>query len=128
MKNENIKTYRDMDVWKEAMNLAELIYKNMKVLPKDEIYGLVNQIQRAAVSIPANIAEGWGRMSKKEFKRFCSIARGSSMELETHLILVVRLKYISKEQMLPIWSQLQVVNKLLYGLIRTLNKQISDTK
>ena len=125
MISKRIKTYRDLEVWKESMNLVEMIYKNMKVLPKEEMYGLVSQIQRAAVSIPANIAEGWGRMSKKELKRYFTIARGSAMELETHLIIVVRLDYITKEQMVPVWKQLQFVSKLLFGMIKTLNKNIN---
>ena len=122
---KKINTYRELEVWQESMNLVEMIYKNMKSLPKEELYGLVSQIQRAVVSIPSNIAEGWGRMSKKESKRFCSIARGSAMELETQLIITVRLNFLCKDDMLPIWKQLQIVNRLLNGVIRSLNNEIA---
>jgi four helix bundle protein len=82
------RSYRDLEVWKLSLNLVEEIYKATARFPASENYGLSQQIRRAAVSIPANIAEGQFRNSPKEFKQFLSIALGSSAELETQLIIV----------------------------------------
>jgi four helix bundle protein len=124
----NVKSYRDLEVWQEAMNLVEIIYKILKLYPKDETFGLTKQIQRAAVSIPSNIAEGWGKMGKNELRRYLLISRGSAMELETQLILSVKLGFITKERIEPVWKQLQSVLKLIGGLIRSINKKINDGK
>ena len=80
-------TYRDLNVWKESMELAKVIYELCKKLPEDERFGLSSQMQRAAVSVPSNIAEGHGRGSDSEFKRFLQIANGSRCELQTQLLL-----------------------------------------
>lgn len=84
-------SHKDLIVWQKAMILAELTYFLTKKLPKSESFGLISQMQRAAVSIPSNIAEGWGRNSANELKRFLLIARGSAAELETQLLLAERL-------------------------------------
>ncbi len=80
-----IKSYRDLEVWNVAMDLAASCYTLTRLFPKDELYGMTSQIRRAAASIPANIAEGHGREHTKEFLNHLSVARGSLMELETHL-------------------------------------------
>jgi four helix bundle protein len=82
-----IKSFKELTVWQEAMNLVEMVYQQTIILPKTEMYGLTSQIRRAAVSIPANIAEGNGRRSRKEYLQFLSIANGSIMELETHILI-----------------------------------------
>jgi four helix bundle protein len=115
-----IMTYRDLEVWKESMNLTEMIYRITKNYPQAELYGLTSQIQRAAVSIPANIAEGHDRMHKKEYQYHLSVARGSLAEVETQLILSHRLNYITKEQTTEIWEKAKLVGKLLNGLLRAL--------
>jgi len=80
-----IKSFKDLTVWQEAMNLVEMVYLQILTFPKEEMYGLTSQIKKAAVSVPANIAEGNGRKSRKEYLQFLSIANGSLMELEMYL-------------------------------------------
>jgi len=116
-----IKTFKDLIVWQEAINLVEIIYLQTKEFPKEELYGLTSQIRRAAVSIPANIAEGNGRKSRKEYLQFLSIANGSISELETHLLIAKRLNYLINEQYEKIQIQLEKVGRLLAGLRKSLN-------
>lgn len=89
-----IKSYQDLDVWQKAMDLVVMCYKLCKKFPKHEVYGLASQLQRAAVSVPANIAEGRQRQHVKEFIQHLSIAYGSLAELETHIQIAGRLGYI----------------------------------
>ena len=91
-----IRDFKELIVWQKAMKLAAEIYRITKKLPKDELYGLTNQLRRAAVSIPSNIAEGNGRDSSKEYTRFLLIARGSRAEVETQLLLCVELGYLEE--------------------------------
>ena len=93
-----IKSHRDLIVWRKAMDLVVLVYKATEGFPKHELYGLTNQIRRAASSVPANIAEGQGRRSKSEFRQFLGNARGSLLELDTHLELALRLNYLTPSQ------------------------------
>ncbi|MGH9942695.1 MAG: four helix bundle protein [Pyrinomonadaceae bacterium] len=86
-----IRNHRDLVAWQKAMNLVVNVYQASQQFPKDETYGLTSQMRRAAVSIPANIAEGQGRRSKAEFRQFLGTARGSVLELDTHLELALRL-------------------------------------
>lgn len=90
-------SYQDLLVWQKAMDLASDCYKITKNFPKEELYGMISQIRRSAVSIPSNIAEGQGRNSKNEFVHFLGIAQGSLRELETQIILSERVEYISKK-------------------------------
>jgi four helix bundle protein len=115
-----IKTFKDLMVWQEAMNLVEMIYRHTKNFPKEEMYGITSQIRRAAVSIPANIAEGNGRKSRKEYLRFLSIANGSVSELDTHLLIAERLNYLAKDVKVLLEVQLQSVGKLLSALRKSL--------
>lgn len=115
-----IKTYRDLDAWKVSMDLVVQIYEATASFPKDETYGLRSQIRSCAVSIPSNISEGHGRKGSKEFLHHLSIANGSLNELETQLILSVRLSYITKDNAEPLWSLSQDVGRLINGLIRSL--------
>ncbi len=112
-----IKSYRDLEVWQDAIRLAERrVYMITSELPDDERFGLRSQAQRAAVSIPSNIAEGFGRSGRTEYGRFVSIARGSLMELETQLTLMARLGLTSRDGMLPVWDSAQRVGKMLTSL------------
>jgi len=115
-----IKTFKDLTVWQEAMNLVEMIYLKTKTFPKEEMYGLTSPIRRAAVSIPANIAEGNGRGSRKEYLRFLSVANGSLTELETHILIAERLIFLPKEISEKIQIQLKLVGRLLIGLKKSL--------
>jgi len=117
-----VKSYRDLEVWNEAMTLVEKAYQLTADFPSDERYGLKSQMQRAAVSVPANIAEGYGRSGKVEYARFVTIARGSLMELETYLALCVRLKLCEREAMLTIWKRAESVGKVLTRLRLVLAK------
>ena len=113
-------TFRDLVVWQEAMNLVEMIYLQTKSFPKEETYGLTNQIRRAAVSIPANIAEGNARRGRKEYLHFLSMANGSVAELETHILIAERLNYMTKEAASQLQTQIQSVGRLLAALKKSL--------
>jgi four helix bundle protein len=91
-------SYQDLLVWQKAMDLATDCYKITKSFPKEELYGLVSQIRRCAVSILSNIAEGQGRNSKNEFVHFLGVAQGSLRELETQIILSQRIEYVTNEE------------------------------
>ena len=115
-----VKTFKDLLVWQQALNLVEMVYLQTKTFPKEEIYGLTSQIRRAAVSIPANIAEGNGRQSRKEYLQFLSVANGSLTELETHILIAERLNFLTKEKSGKLQKQLQSVGKLLTLLRKSL--------
>jgi len=114
-----MKTHKDLDVWKESLELVTQIYELTKRFPKDEIYGLTSQIRRSAVSIPANIAEGAARNSKKEFIQFLHIGLGSLAELETELIIAKNLNYLNDNDD-NIFIKLDIIGKMLTGLIKSL--------
>jgi four helix bundle protein len=116
------KSYRDLETWQEAMNLVETCYKLTASLPGDEKFGLVSQIRRAAVSIPANIAEGYGRSHRGDYLHHLSMAGGSLAELETLLTVAGRLKLLSREDLMPAWEQTQRVARLLTRLRQSLQK------
>jgi four helix bundle protein len=119
-----IKSHRDLIVWQKAMDLVVAVYHASKGFPKEETYGLTGQMRRAAVSIPANIAEGQGRRLTKEFQQFLAHARGSLLELDTHLELALRLHYINTEQYVVVHNKVDEVGRLLNGLLRSLNSNI----
>jgi four helix bundle protein len=119
-----IKSHRDLIAWQKAMNLVVAIYNTTKGFPKDEIYGLISQMRRAAVSVPANIAEGQGRRQKGEYRQFLGNARGSLLELDTHLELALRLEYVETEQYSIILEQVQEVGRLVNGLLRSLSTDL----
>jgi four helix bundle protein len=115
-----MKSYRELIAWQEAMNLIELVYNITNCFPKVELYSLTNQMRRAAVSIASNIAEGYGRSYRKEYLHHISIAKGSLFEIETHILISKRLKFISEEDFILLWNQSQKVGKLLTGLQKSL--------
>ncbi len=119
------KSYRDLETWKEAMSLVEMCYRLMVSMPSEEKFGLISQIRRAAVSIPANIAEGYGRVHRGDYLHHLSIAGGSLAELETLMTLTNRLEMLSRENVLPVWEQTQVVARLLARLQQGLNRKQS---
>lgn len=110
-------SYKELSVWQKSIQLVIDIYKLTKTFPKDEIYGLVSQMQRAAVSIPSNIAEGNERNSKKEFIHFLHIARGSLAELETQLVIAEKLNYINQNQSTQILNNCHEIGKMINGLL-----------
>jgi four helix bundle protein len=117
---KTVSTHKDLDVWKKAMDLAAQVYSLTARFPKEELYGLTSQIRRSAVSIPSNIAEGAARHSRKEFIQFLHIASGSVAELETQLLLAIRMGFIPGDSII---SHVEEVRKPLLGLLRSLKKK-----
>ena len=117
-----IKSHRDLIVWQKAMDLVESVYTATSAFPREETYALTSQIRRAAASIPANIAEGQGRRLTKEFLYFLANARGSLLELDTHLELGLRLGYLNPDKYSALLHQLQEVGKILNGLMRSVEQ------
>ena len=115
-----IQSYEDLEVWQLAMTLAEQCYQLTAAFPREEIYGLSAQIRRAVVSIPANIAEGYGRNQTGNFLNFLRIAQGSVRELETHLLLASRRKVADAEKVAPCREVAVRVSKMLRALIRSI--------
>ena len=109
--------YKDLIVWQKAIALSLEVYRLVKLLPKIETYGLADQMRRAVVSIPSNIAEGKGRNSAREFVHFLSIARGSQKELETQIYLCTQLEYITDEDASTAFNLCEEVGKMLNALI-----------
>ncbi|RJR42819.1 MAG: four helix bundle protein [Deltaproteobacteria bacterium] len=120
MSSGKSRAYRDLRVWKEAIDFVKEVYLITAKFPSTEIYGLTNQIRRAAVSIPANIAEGQGRNSSKEFRQFLGIALGSVSELETHLIISNKIEYLSQDELDPLLVNLDDFRKMLKSLSNSL--------
>src|SRR5262245_23151019 len=118
-------TYRDLVVWKLGMDLAENCYKATESFPKSELYGLTSQLRRAAVSIPANVAEGHGRRSTKAYRNHVSIAIGSQAEFATCIELAARFGFLSPADRNRITRISDSVGKLLYGLHRALKRKIA---
>lgn len=117
-----IRSYQDLEVWQQGMALAEDCYRLTKTFPKEEVYGMVSQIRRAAVSIPANVAEGYGREYRNQYIQFLRIAQGSLKELETHILLAMRVELITTQAAQPILAQCESTGKLLRALLRALQK------
>ena len=117
-----MRNFREFNVYIQSMKLCKEIYSISKILPQEERYGLCSQIQRAAVSIPSNIAEGSSRKSDMEFTRFLEISLGSSYELETQLKIAVELNYIKKEDLIMVWDCLDYVQKGLNSFIGKINQ------
>lgn len=120
-----MKTHKDLDVWKMAIELVVNVYQITSSFPKEEIYGLTSQLRRCSVSIPSNIAEGAGRSSIKEFSRFLSIALGSLAELETQMIISNRLDYVSNDNFDNLLEDLTTVRKMTLGLKKSIDNKIN---
>jgi four helix bundle protein len=118
----SIESYRDLRVWREAMDLAEVCYRLTSGFPRHEIFGLSSQLRRSAVSIPANIAEGYGRDSTGSYLQFLKAAQGSLKELETHLILSTRLGFASEGEISAALTRCEAVGKMLRSLIRSIQR------
>jgi four helix bundle protein len=119
--------FEKLTVWQKAMDLCEIVYKESRNIPKEELFGLTSQLRRAATSIPLNISEGTAAGSKKEFKRFLNIALCSQYETATIIRLCLRLKHLDNKSYGTINSSLEEVGKLLHGLIRSLQQPPTDT-
>ena len=115
-----IDSYRQLEVWQKAVALVTEIYQITRSFPREELYGLTSQVRRAAVWIPANIAEGWGRNMTRDYVQFLRVARGSLLELETHLVIATNLKFTEAITLQRSVEQTQEINRILNGLIRSL--------
>lgn len=118
-----IRSYQDLDVWKKSILLVKSAYALTSSLPSKEQYGLISQINRAATSIPANIAEGRARSSKKEFLFFLKIAMGSLAELETHIFVAMEIGYFTPSETKPFFDECSEIGKMLHGLSNALKQQ-----
>lgn len=116
-----MKGYEDLTVWQKAMDLAAMIYALGRLMPKSEIYGMTSQMQRAASSIPANIAEGYQRGTRKDYARFISIARGSLAETETFLMLAMRIGHLPDAAAIPCLEAAREVGRMLTTLKQKLD-------
>lgn len=121
-----IKSYRDLQVWQLAIHLSTEIYATTANFPKAETFGLSSQLQRAAVSVPSNIAEGHARDSTKEYLRFISIALGSLAETETQLIISNKLNYINQEKLGEMLERASEIGRMLRGLQQSLKTKLLD--
>jgi four helix bundle protein len=111
-------SYKDLIVWQKAISMVTEVYRLTATFPKEERYGLTSQVRRSAVSIPSNIAEGQGRLSRGEFRQFLGISKGSLHELDTQLIIARELAYIDTNN--PVFQQISEVGRLLNGLLNSL--------
>jgi len=116
-------SYKELKVWQKAMELVTVVYRATGEFPKEEQYGLTSQMRRSAVSVPSNIAEGWGRGNTGEYIRFLGIARGSLMELETQIIISEKLSFLQTNAQETLLTQLREVGRMLNGLITSLKKR-----
>ena len=117
-----MKTHKDLDVWKKSVDFVTDVYQITNTFPNHELYGIVNQIRRAAVSIPSNIAEGAARKHKKEFVHYLHVALGSMAELETQLIISQKLNYLDEKKITELNGKLNLIRRELIGLIKYLTK------
>ena len=121
-----MKDFKDLKVWARAHELTLQVYRITKVFPRDEWYGLVSQLRRAAASVGANIAEGCGRRSDREFVRFLQIARGSASEIEYHLLLARDLGYVSPADFAGLEQRTAELQRMLTALVQTLRPEPAE--
>ncbi len=117
------RSYRDLRVWREAVALFVVIYDLTRGFPKDELYGLTSQLRRAAVSVASNLAEGYGRASRPDFRRFAAIARGSLLEIQTQLTIALRLGFADESRVQPALAKTEDAGKMLWSLMTKLDSE-----
>ena len=116
-----IKSYKDLIVWQKSMTLVKEVYNYSKSFPEEEKFGLTSQMRRCSVSVPSNIAEGWGRFSRKNYIQFLRISRGSLYELETQVLIAKELNYINESDFLE--NLIVEISKMLNSLIKKLEEK-----
>ena len=121
--NTSFKSYRDLEVWQKAMRLVKRIYRVTQKFPRDERFGLTNQLRRAAISVPSNLAEGHARFGAGEFSRFISITMGAVAELETQILLSCDLGYINSTLANELLAELDSIGKMLRGLAKSIQRR-----
>jgi four helix bundle protein len=119
---KEIKSFRDLIIWQRGIYLVKEVYKETMNFPREEMYGLTNQIRRAAISIPSNVSEGHIRQHRAEFRQFLNIALGSLAELETQIIISRELNYISNEKTENLIDQMNSLSKMIRSLRKKLTK------
>jgi four helix bundle protein len=119
-RTEMVKSFKDLIVWQRSMQLSLSIYGLTTRFPEEERYGLASQLRRAGVSVPSNIAEGYGRGTRKDYKQFLAIARGSTLEVQTQLMIANELGYCDLDSLEEAQSLSEEVSKMLYSLIQKL--------
>jgi four helix bundle protein len=115
-----VKRYRDLDIWKKAIELVKDVYKVTEKFPKQEIYGLVSQMRRSAISIPSNVAEGFRRYHNKEYKQFLYVTLGSCAELETQITIAKDLDYVKQEIEAVLLEKLDHICRMISNLLKKL--------
>ena len=118
-----MRTHKDLEAWKNSVNLVQDIYQFTGKFPQEELYGLTNQMRRAAISVPSNIAEGAARNSGKEFVRFLSVSQGSLSELETQTIISERLGFLRREESSELLNRMNLVRAQISGLMKYMRKK-----
>jgi four helix bundle protein len=126
MENPHVRSYRDLEVWKKAITLAETCYRQTAQFPREEAYGMTAQIRRCAASVAANIAEGHGRENTGSFIQFLRISQGSIKELETHLFCE-RVGYVQPQPLSRMLDECDTIGRMLRGLIRSLQDRKAKT-
>jgi four helix bundle protein len=121
-----MQSFEELIVWQKAVDLVEHVYRNSRSWPRDEAFGLTSQVRRAAVSVPANIAEGQGRTGAREFLHHLSIAHGSLFEVGSHLAVAERLGFIDRDSRLLLVAQSTEISRLLKGLMKSLRSKIDS--
>ena len=121
MASQSINSYKDLLVWQRGMNLVEVVYVLTKRLPASEQWCLTSQMRRSAVSVPSNIAEGYGRHATGEYRHHLSIARASLLELETQVLLCQRLEFFTQTESKPILGEIDDISKMLASLVTKLS-------
>lgn len=121
-----IRSFRDLEIWKRSIKLVKEIYQISEIFPKTELYNLTNQLRRATISVPSNIAEGHSRRHTKEFKQFLYVALGSLAEVETLLVLAVELKHVQQDKILPLQKEIKELGRMINALLSKLKSKIQD--
>jgi four helix bundle protein len=121
-----IRSHRDLIVWQRAMGTVTEIYRVTNVFPATEKFGLTSQLRRAAVSIPSNIAEGYGRGTSQDYLRFLRISRGSLFEVDTQLLIATNMGFLSHDQYQQVENQLAETGRVLAGLIKSIESRIAN--
>ena len=116
-----IRSYKDLNIWKQSIELVKDVYKISYSFPKEELYVLSSQIRRTVISIPSNIAEGFARFYNKEYRQFLYIALGSCAELETQITIANNLKYLEDDELSDIINKIEIIGKMISSLIKKLN-------
>ena len=122
----DIRTYKDLRVWKLAVQIAVNIYKLTDNISHDEKFGIVSQLKRSSISIASNIAEGWGRETTKSFINYLRIARGSLYELETQLIICENVELIKKIELIQLFKDIELEGKMINSLIKSLQSKVKE--